>query len=57
MAEKSKHISLSLCIFTTRQALHPLVILSLKQLPTFSSKVLNFYTISESDAGFMTKEI
>jgi hypothetical protein len=57
MAEKSEHISLGLCISASGQALCPLVILSLKQLPLLSTEVLGFYAISGSDAGFITKEI
>jgi hypothetical protein len=57
MAEKGKHISLGIYISASSQSLHPLVILSLKQLPLLSTEVLGFYAISRSDAGFITKEI
>jgi hypothetical protein len=57
MAEKGEHISLGLCVSASGQSLHPLVILSLKQLPLLSPEVLGFYAFSRSDAGFMIKEI
>ena len=56
-AGKGEHISLGLCISASGSFLQPLLILPLKTLPPLAEVINNFYAISGSENGFMTKEL
>lgn len=54
---KMEHITLGLCISASGSYLRPLAILPLKTLPPLEPRVVNFYSLSGQQNGFISNEI